>query len=88
MPNSFIFPHDLAGGEWRHFFWNFISYGFIAIIGTRFKEMLGKTACKHEVEYESWENATTVEIANHQKISSEMAFWEWRHLSETFFSQN
>ena len=38
--------------------------------------MLGKTACKHEVELESCKNATTVEIANHQKIPSEMAFWD------------
>ena len=29
-------------------------------------------------------NATTVEIANHQIFSSEMAFWMWRHLSENF----
>jgi len=50
--------------------------------------MLGKTACKHEVEYESWENATTVEIANHQKIPSEMAFCVWWHLSGNFVLQN
>jgi len=51
--------------------------------------MLGKTARKHEVELESCKNATTVEIANHQKIPSEMAFWD---VVATFwklcFSQN
>ena len=88
MPNSLIFPYELACGEWRHFSWNFISYGFIEVIGARFKEMLGKTACKHEVEYESWENAITVEIANHQKIPSEMAFCVWWHLSGNFVLQN
>ena len=84
MPNHHIFPNELAGGAWRHFSWNFISYGFIAILGSRFKEMLGKTARKHEVEHKSWKNATTVEIANHQTIPNEMAFWVWRHLSGNF----
>ena len=84
MPNLHIFPHELACGEWRHFSWNFISCGFIAVIGTRFKEMLGRTACKHEVKHKSWKNATTVETENHQKIPIEMAFWVWWHLSGNF----
>ena len=35
-------------------------------------------------ELESCKNATTVEIANHQKIPSEMAFCVWWHLSGNF----
>ena len=46
--------------------------------------MLGKTACKHEVELESCKNATTVEIANHKTIPREMAFCVWWHLSGNF----
>ena len=57
---------------------------FFAVLGAGFKEMLGKTAYKHEVEHKSWKNAATGEIENHQKNPIEMAFWVWWHLSENF----
>ena len=72
--------------RWRvdAFFLKLYFLRFIAVIGTRFKEMLGKTACKHEVEHESWKNAATGEIENHQMIPREMVFWVWWHLSGNF----